>query len=92
MSEIQIDCSFGHDCKLQFVLLKRVEICKSIPLSHCFFFTRLNEAREYLQNAYQPFPVWYKWKKVHTQMFMFRTISAVRIEIRANSQQSVHQV
>ena len=63
MSEIQIDCSFGHDCKLQFVLLKRVEICKSIPLSHCFFFTRLNEAREYLQNAYQPFPVWYKWKK-----------------------------
>ena len=31
MSEIQIDCCFGHDCKLQFVLLKRVESCKNIP-------------------------------------------------------------
>ena len=31
MSEIQIDCCFDHDCKLQFVLLKRVESCKNIP-------------------------------------------------------------
>ena len=61
-------------------------------MSDCFFFTRLDKAREYLQDAYQPFPVWYKWKKIHTQTFMFRTISVVRIEIRTNSQRSVLQV
>ena len=32
-------------------------------MSDCFFFTRLDKAREYLQDAYQPSPVWYKWKK-----------------------------
>ena len=91
MSEIQIDFCFGHDCKLQFVLLKQVGSCK-ISHADCFFFTRLDKAREYLQDAYQPFPVWYKWKKIHTQTFMFRTISVVRIEIRTNSRHSQRSV
>ena len=85
MSEIQIDCCFGHDCKLQFVLLKRVESCKNIPCPIVSSSLDSMKPESTCRMLTSPFLFGTNGKKVHTQMFMFRTISAVRIEIRANS-------